>query len=252
MKNLIFGLIAVLLSLNCFGQLNETNVGEFHNEKMDLYYSYLENIAKTKEKNAIKKSDFYDMFTNLTLNVFGKNNPELSASTNSEFLKYLDLTFEQQVDESVNKINKVTTISQELKSFLISIIVDCRKVNNNQLNINYLKSKMVEARQKFSGNELRIIEVSLNTGISSFYYWDNNYDKWETVFGTARTVRKPPVNVGVADLAGATVGALYGAVGGTAFLPGVGTVTGAIGVGLAGGLYSSTVAAAVNFFSVFF
>lgn len=252
MKKLFFSLLAVVISAISFAQLNESNVGDFHNQKMNEYYINLQKLAKSKEYNKIKKDDFYFAFTDLTKEVFGDKNPSLLSTTNADFLQYMDLTFDQQVDLSLQKISNANSTSKELKEFLIVVINHCRKNNDNEQNIKFLKTKLIEAQKKFKGNEFKIVEVSLNTGISSFIYWESNYKKWNDVFGTANASKKPPVNVGVADLAGATVGAMYGAVGGTAFLPGVGTVAGAVGVGVAGGLYASTVAAVTNFYSYFF
>ena len=102
---------------------------------------------------------------------------------------------------------------------------------------------------------MEIALISISTGKSSFAYWEKNLEKWNSLFGlnslSLRAVR-PPKTVGMADLGGAAAGALWGAYGGTAFLPGVGTVTGALAVGCAGGLYSSIAATAAGLFGSLF
>lgn len=257
MKNLIFGLIACLF-INFVGNSQEiltvNTVGDFHNLQMENYYKSLEKIVIQKGYNNMTKEDFCSVFKYLTNEVFGKENSKLVLETNSNFAKYFDLKLEDNINTSIDLIKKSTYNNEDLKYFLINLILESKNVEFDNA-ANFFNIKLNDANKKFKDKDLEIALISINTGKSSFLYWEENLENWNSLFKlnslSAKAV-KPGKTIGAADIGGATAGALYGAYGGTAFLPGVGTVTGALAVGCAGGMYASIGAGAGALFMSLF
>lgn len=95
---------------------------------------------------------------------------------------------------------------------------------------------------------------------SSNIYWKNNFEKWQSFFvsnpepfipvaeGRAKDVVKADIS-GI--VTGGIGGCVYGAIGGTATFPGVGTIVGCAGLGVAGALtggLGGSITSAVNSF----
>jgi hypothetical protein len=96
--------------------------------------------------------------------------------------------------------------------------------------------------------------ASVSIAYHSSQYWKENSGKWTQFFGSSTMAKtNPGRDIAAADVSGiiwgGAAGATWGAIGGTVVFPGVGTVTGAAGVGAAGavtGGIASSGKAAVN------
>jgi hypothetical protein len=256
MKNLIFGLIAIVFFgsfSNAQEVLNVENIGEFHNLQMENYYRSLEKMVIQKGFKDVTKQDHYDIFNDLVLDVFGKENSNLVSETNQNFIKRFDLEIEQNINSSIQLIKASYYKNEDLKVFLIDFILDCKDIKSENSS-KFFQTKLDQANKTFKEKDLEIALISINTGKSSFLYWEKNLEKWNNLYELNNSVAKagPGKAIAAADVGGATAGAIWGAYGGTAFLPGVGTVTGALAVGCAGGLAGSIGATAGALFSALF
>jgi len=244
MKNLILGIIGVLIFNLGYSQstLDENNIGDQHNKMMDKYYK----LISTQDFKNLKKQDFIDNFNTLSLEVFGADNAEIISKTNAKFLYNLNNGVDKNIAESINIIKSSNLANSELEDFLVNMINECKTVELTRGKV-YFSSKKEDANKRFSGEDLKLALIGINTGLSSFEYWNNNIEKWNSLSGNQNSneaARAAGPGVGGADVGGAVAGAIWCGTGGTLFLPGVGTVTGAVAGGVAGGLYASTAAAA--------
>lgn len=258
MKNLIFNLVALIfISSSVLSQssIDMYNVGEFHNKQMEDYYNSLERVVTQKSLNKITKEDLNLIFKNQTLNVFGIENSKLVSETNQGFIKYFDLKLDENISNSIELIKSSSYNNEELKTFLVNLILESKMIKTENIEI-YFNLKLEDANRRFKDKDLEIALISINTGKASFLYWEENLGKWNSLFElngiNSKIAAGPPKTIGAADVGGAAAGALYGAYGGTAFLPGVGTVTGALAVGCAGGMYASIAATAGGMFASLF
>ncbi|HPW97027.1 MAG TPA: hypothetical protein PK218_00535 [Flavobacterium sp.] len=249
MKNLFFGIIATVCftSISFSQSINVNTIGDFHNVQMEKYYEKLKTFTETEGKEKITQSDFKLLFKEVLISVYGNENPSIVNESLEGFDNCFGKTSIEIADLSINKIQSANYKNEELKLFLINTINDC-KVLEFEKSKSYFDNKIIEANKKFEDKDLEIALSTLNTGKASFNYWEENYSKWHLLFNDSSTsasrggaVRAGRA-IGAADCAGFCGGALWGAMGGTAFLPGVGTVTGALAVGCANGMYASVVA----------
>jgi len=256
MKKLVFGLIAIVLIANMsFGQniLNEETIGEIHNQQMDLYYTKIYNLLKEQKDQKIKKETFYELFDNQINDFWGSNNEKLVLDASNGFKQNLNLTLLESTNKKIDEIKNSKNISDKLKKFLLDLISESEKINSDQITAFYNEKKELATIQ-FESNDLKLALISINVGKSSQEYWNNNINKWNDLIkdatGTSQSLSKG--TVGKADLVGVIAGGIWGGLGGTAVLPGVGTVTGAVAVGLTTGFYMSLVAAVKTLVDFFF
>ncbi len=236
----------VCLTINVNAQsLNANTAGNFHNVQMDKYYEKLKKLTEKKAKDEITQADFKLLFKELLISVYGDKNELIINESLEEFDSYYGKNGLEIADLALTKLKRAEYGSDNLKTFLIEIIDDTKSLQIEDAE-NYFTNKINEAKNKFKDKDLEIVLGSLNTGRASFNYWSENYSKWHLLFNNSSTLLqrgpRPGKVIAAADCAGFVGGACWGAMGGTAFLPGVGTVTGALAVGTANGMYASCVA----------
>ena len=249
MKNLLFGIIATVcfISISFSQSINVNTIGDFHNVQMEKYYEKLKTLTETKGKDKITQSDLKLLFEEVLISVYGNDNRSIVNESLKGFDDCFGKTSFEITDISIDRINLSKYKNEELKVFLIDVIKGSKEIEFDKSQ-SYFESKIKEANEKFKNGDLEIALSTLNTGKASFDYWSENYSKWHLLFNESSTLAsrggaaKAGKVIGVADCAGFCGGALWGAMGGTAFLPGVGTVTGALAVGCANGMYASVVA----------
>jgi len=197
------------------------------------------------------REDVISSFKNLTLKVFGKESIQIKEYADTNFLIYSKYTIDENINESIKRIRDSTTKNKELKEYLLKMITNCKDLNDKNY-IEFFENQKNYSERNFKGDDLKIALIGINTGVSSYRYWKENLEKWDVLIGnTNSTQARNTRGVATADVAGALVGGLYGAIGGTAFLPGVGTVAGGLAVGCAGGLYASAVASVKSLLDLF-
>lgn len=160
------------------------------------------------------------------------------------------MTIEENIQASLLLIRNSKLQNPSLEKFIVDFI---NEINSSKLDNmdKFFKEKEILANSKFKDNDLEIALIGLNTGKSSLLYWEKNLENWNSLFGITSSQNRdagPGKAIGAADVAGATVGAINGALGGTCVLPGIGTCTGALAGGCAGGMYASIGAGAASLF----
>lgn len=236
--------------------LDENSIGEFHNQMLDNYYDELKS-KMNQVGNALQKSHFRNVAKTVLNNTYSHSqNGKIKNFAMDVYDNRIELnSTEDNIQLSIDEINASTYGSPALKSFLISVITQ----GQTKLDIIAVECFCTErkdcANGCLSGDELKIAIAAVNVYKSSYDYWGLNYNKWRDLINPDDNDDMTPsqrASVAGADAAGFSTGAFWGAAGGTAFLPGVGTVTGAYAVGLAGAAWASATAAIGNFWDYWF
>lgn len=234
--------------------LNPDNAGQFHNKQMTVYYGKLTELVKKLGHKNVKPEDTRKAFNDLLDSIYGPNNEKIISEAMKGYDTIYGKTNEEIADISINNIKNMPYKGEELKLFMIKLIEETKKLNFDTAS-NFFENKLREANSKFKDQDLEIAISGINTGKASYLYWSENFNDWFLLFNDAKSIpaqRRGGRTVGIADASGFISGAIWGGIGGTAFLPGVGTVAGALAVGTAYGLYGSIAGAVLSILNGFF
>lgn len=234
--------------------LNAGNAGEFHNKQMETYYQKLSDLVKRNGPDNVKPEETRELFVNLLYDVYGKDNSTIISAAVKGYDSAYGKKIEEIAEMSITDIRSIPYKNTDVKDYLIDVIKSTDALTFDDAS-QFFDNKLKEAESKFKDQDLEVVKSSLNTGKASYKYWGDNYSNWYDLFDQKQTTAargRGGRRVGIADTACFVSGAIWGAIGGTATLPGVGTVTGALAVGTAYGLYGSIAAGVYNAVSLIF
>jgi hypothetical protein len=228
--------------------LDEFSVGEYHNQKLDEIFDKLQARIQGLGYQSLRKYHFRNVYS-ATLN------ETFMGSQNEQFrqlgLKMYDAgvaapSLDDQFHRNLATI-RGSSASRVFKDFTTGFLATARKkLSQEDADGFCFECYQKLARQKLKGTELKIALGAISVYQSSFQYWTLNDENWRTLIhpgdGTPVSTGSGPVGGGE-DAGGVVVRALSGAAGGTATLPGVGTVGGWLTGGVAGGVGNSLRAA---------
>ncbi len=236
-----------------------TTIGKLHNEGLDSIFSLLESnsgFLKSIPNNDEKRKLIYSLI-NQSIHNFMKSNLKAENTNIDVILKRLfsesktEIFYGKDLVTQVKLTKKNTTLSSTYFS-LLNKVDSLINVNAEEKAYNKLISENIESLEEDFEKMQFVSSVSI--AIHSVNYWKINRKKWmyllnpnfvEKVTLAADANQKTDPNkagneIGKSDVSGIIYGAgsgcFFGAIGGTATLPGIGTITGCLGAGAVGAL----------------
>ena len=217
--------------------------GEIHNYYLHQFYLKLKSEINQNgfdEMDFVKCSDMYQKM----IHSWREENTFRITATGEKMVDYINSEKEAvSIAKCIEEIKINQNISDELKGFLENFLNSTLDAND-QNTVNKIVEMGKDAANDLKGVEKEIALGTVDVFEKSVDYWLNNQLKWKQLQSPNFDENLDfPGSIGGADAGGFAVGAAIGLAGGTAVLPGVGTVTDWLGCGTAGGLINSASAA---------
>lgn len=234
---------------------DENGAGEWHNYYLDQVYDQLENDISTIGYNNVDQDDIENSIETMVNAIVTGN----------------DSTFHRNNVLSLNSYLNGESITTNLSAIRGAISrMSITNVMKNGINVFWSRCDTVRTKagatalanafKTWANTNLQSTEKLIAIGTadvfeSSFHYWDDNIDKWNSLLSNntgGDNSQQMKASISAADAAGWTWGAIVGATGGSIIIPGVGTFVGWAAGGLAGAFNGSALAAINNFFTHLF
>ncbi len=221
-----------------FSEITIYNIGDYHNQQLDLAYRDLKFLVENK---GVNNESLREVVIKNSLGEIDNSIPEkieLEKFVNWFYSeKWIGREEKERQGEIIEILSDSKKYSISLKEFFEITFLSIESIVDLEAKDKLCQDLLNLATQTLNGQEWEFAIASINVYSSSVDYWSEKMADWAALGNGQVYPSFGPL--AQADLAGAVAGGLYGSLGGTVVLPVLGTVSGWVSGAISGGCIAS-------------